>query len=45
MKKFMFLIINIYILFLTTNSFCHSGRTDKQGGHYDKKTGIYHYHN
>lgn len=25
--------------------FAHSGRTDKSGGHYDRKTGVYHYHN
>ena len=23
----------------------HSGRTDSKGGHYDRKTGLYHYHN
>lgn len=22
----------------------HSGRTDKCGGHYNRKTGLYHYH-
>jgi len=25
--------------------FGHSGRTDKNGGHYNHKTGEYHYHN
>ena len=26
-------------------SFAHSGRTDSNGGHHDRKTGEYHYHN
>lgn len=25
--------------------FAHSGRTDANGGHYNRKTGEYHYHN
>ena len=32
------------ILFLSINLFGHSGRTDKNGGHYNRKTGKYHYH-
>lgn len=24
--------------------YAHSGRTDSSGGHYNKKTGTYHYH-
>lgn len=32
-------------LLVTTENFAHSGRTDSNGGHYDRSTGIYHYHN
>lgn len=27
------------------SAYPHSGRTDKYGGHYNRKTGVYHYHN
>lgn len=30
---------------ITQTAFPHSGRTDKYGGHNDRKTGGYHYHN
>lgn len=30
---------------LSTTTFAHSGRTDANGGHYNRKTGEYHYHN
>ena len=43
MKKLFISIIAI-ILFLTTVSFAHKGRTDSEGGHYDSSTGLYHYH-
>ena len=35
------------ILFVIVYAFCfsHSGRTDKYGGHNNRKTGGYHYHN
>ena len=26
-------------------AYSHSGRTDSRGGHYNRKTGQYHYHN
>ena len=39
---FIFLIILINILPIFT--FAHSGRTDSQGGHYDRSTGGYHFH-
>lgn len=29
---------------LATNAYAHSGRTDSKGGHYNRKTGAYHYH-
>lgn len=43
MKKIfisLLIILNISII-----SFAHSGRTDANGGHYDRSTGEYHYHN
>lgn len=33
-----------FILFLTDNSYAHPGKTDAAGGHYNRKTGVYHYH-
>lgn len=43
MKK----IISIFLILISivSVSFAHSGRTDKYGGHYDRSTGTYHYHN
>ena len=38
-KKYLFLLM-IFSSFL----FSHSGGTDSRGGHYNKKTGTYHYH-
>ena len=35
----------VLILFFYSFSFGHSGRTDNYGGHYNHKTGKYHYHN
>lgn len=34
-------IVSLLIPFL---AFAHSGRTDANGGHYNRKTGEYHYH-
>ena len=39
--SFSFIFIFICFMFL----FPHSGRTDKYGGHHNRKTGGYHYHN
>lgn len=33
------------ILLVYTIGFSHSGRTDSSGGHYNRSTGEYHYHN
>lgn len=44
MKKTLLLILLVIILFFE-NTFAHSGRTDKNGGHYNRKTGQYHTHN
>lgn len=39
-------IVLLFILFITfvSSSFAHSGRTDSNGGHYNRSTGEYHYH-
>lgn len=38
-------LLLIGVLTLYTNlSFAHSGRTDGQGGHHDRKNGGYHFH-
>lgn len=35
----------ILVFMLSITAFAHPGRTDANGGHYDRKTGTYHYHN
>lgn len=47
MKKFtMFGALFLsFTLCLSSVAFAHPGRTDAYGGHYDRKTGLYHYHN
>ena len=42
MKRIICLVL-IFIL-VATSSYAHSGRTDSSGGHYNRKTGEYHYH-
>ena len=37
-------IIALMLLFDGDGVFSHSGRTDSSGGHYNRKTGGYHYH-
>lgn len=44
MKKIS-LVILVVFLSLPLIVFAHPGRTDKNGGHYNRKTGEYHYHN
>lgn len=44
MKKISWGIV-IILVSLPLVVFAHSGRTDKNGGHYNRKTGEYHYHN
>jgi len=43
MKKILLLVTTLSII-TSTSAFAHSGRTDSNGGHTDKKTGKYHYH-
>ena len=35
----------LVILIPSLSLYAHSGRTDQSGGHYNRKTGEYHYHN
>ena len=42
--KFIAALPLIIILSLQTFSFAHPGRTDANGGHFDRSTGEYHYH-
>lgn len=35
----------LLVLFIPMDGLAHSGRTDSNGGHYNRKTGEYHYHN
>lgn len=37
--------IIIILIFCNCNVFSHSGRTDGDGGHYNRTTGEYHHHN
>lgn len=47
MRKYLTLLILLAFISTVPYSFteAHSGRTDSNGGHYDRKTGEYHYHN
>ena len=42
MKKITLILIAVFVT--SSISFAHRGRTDKNGGHTDKKTGKYHKH-
>ena len=42
MTRFLSLLFALY--FLITPVFAHPGRTDSNGGHYNRSTGEYHYH-
>ena len=45
-KKIIATIITVvFAIILSITAFAHSGRTDANGGHWDRKTGTYHYHN
>ena len=47
LRKYGFKITIIFSILLLSAVFAytHSGRTDKYGGHYNRKTGEYHFHN
>ena len=42
MKKILFVILSIMLLIVAASA--HGGRTDSDGGHYDRSTGKYHWH-
>ena len=42
LKKFLCALL--LLLFAVTCAGAHPGKLDEYGGHYDKKTGKYHYH-
>ena len=37
-------VIAIAVSLILYSAFAHSGGTDSRGGHYNRKTGVYHYH-
>lgn len=42
MKKSIFILLMLMLTVISLSA--HSGRTDSNGGHYNHKTGEYHYH-
>lgn len=44
MKKLKFVFAAVIVLTLALAASAHPGKLDKNGGHYDKDTGEYHYH-
>lgn len=44
-KMLVVLFAGVVMLFQAFPTYAHSGRTDSNGGHYDRSTGLYHYHN
>lgn len=45
MRKKLVLFLMIFLAIANNYSLAHSGRTDGYGGHYNRSTGTYHYHN
>jgi len=43
--RWIVVIIGVIIVTFVSQSMSHSGRTDANGGHHNRKTGGYHYHN
>ena len=44
MKRISVLLIAVLLLSLTVPTYAHPGKTDANGGHYNRSTGEYHYH-
>ena len=44
MKKLAFAALVSFLLSFSVVAYAHSGDTDANGGHYNHKTGQYHYH-
>ena len=43
-KAFFALLLCVLLFFVSFHALAHPGKTDSQGGHYDRSTGEYHYH-
>lgn len=43
-KALIFILCTLTLLSLPLSVMAHPGRTDSNGGHYDRSTGEYHYH-
>ena len=45
-RRIIFLLFNFILIMslLSTTAYAHSGKTDSNGGHYDRDSGEYHYH-
>lgn len=39
-----FVLVTLFLLIIPVSVFAHPGRTDSNGGHYNRSTGKYHYH-
>lgn len=44
MKRIPGLLMAVLLLALTVPAYAHPGKTDANGGHYNRSTGEYHYH-
>lgn len=45
MKKIIYIVITILLIFAVSfSAYAHPGSLDENGGHYNRKTGEYHYH-
>lgn len=44
MKRIFGLLMAVLLLALTVPAYAHPGKTDANGGHYNRSTGEYHYH-
>lgn len=44
MRKRLLAFLLAFLLLLSPAALAHSGKTDANGGHYDRSTGKYHYH-
>ena len=42
--EILFVLVLIFSVFIYDFGYTHPGRTDSRGGHYNRKTGEYHYH-
>ena len=43
-KSIIIAIVTILLVAITATALAHPGRTDSNGGHYNRKTGEYHKH-